>query len=168
VAPARWTTFTLVCARTTARRSGGSSMIKPTLAPPMGEPPSSVSICKCVASGISIDCMGTPLYLWLGSRSCHGSQNQHAFPCAWLLASRRRQEPRPHEIDIALIGHLSLRLNEVSACTRVSCKFGLFKIERRDGHRTRPVSKIPHPHSKACCSDNRNQLHGVAELHSLY
>src|SRR5713101_4435896 len=32
----RWTTFTLVCARTTARRSGGSSMIKLTLAPPMG------------------------------------------------------------------------------------------------------------------------------------
>jgi hypothetical protein len=41
-------------------------MIKPALAPPMGEPPSSVSICKSVASGISIDCMGTPLYLCWG------------------------------------------------------------------------------------------------------
>src|SRR6266851_5266481 len=44
-----------VCARTAARRSGGSSIIKPTLGTPRAKPPLSVSICKGVTSTVSIE-----------------------------------------------------------------------------------------------------------------
>ena len=59
--PASWNSFTLVCARTAARRSGGSSIIKPTLGTPVAKLPLSVSICKGVTSRVSIDCIGTQL-----------------------------------------------------------------------------------------------------------